>query len=274
MSWKRDGRGTPPLGAPGGDAMRGVGVGGALAAIFIVVVLMYTGVIDPETLFRGISKPPPAATPPPDAEGETAAAVPDDADAAADDDVRPVVEGVLDDTAEVWQGVFEKLGRTYDEPVVVTFQGKTSATCGAATPVTGPLYCADDQKLYLDLALETQLGKGTGATSGFAQAYVIAHEVGHHVQNLLGITQKVAAARQQAVGDEETKLLESFEQQADCLAGVWAHQSQRLRGLIDAAKVDDELRALGAFESSDPATRVESFHRGSETGDVTRCTSM
>jgi predicted metalloprotease len=166
---------------------------------------------------------------------------------AEDDQQAQFVSVVLADTEDVWNELFSRMGRHYEEPVLVLFSGQVSSACGMASAAVGPFYCPGDAKLYIDLSFYDQLQRRFGAPGDFAQAYVIAHEVGHHVQNLLGITSKMEQARGRVSEEEYNQLSVRLELQADFLAGVWAHHAQRAKDILEAGDLEEALRAASAI---------------------------
>lgn len=195
---------------------------------------------------------------------------------------------VLADTEDVWNRIFAQQGRKYREPTLVLFSGKVQSACGMAESATGPFYCPADSKLYLDTTFFVQLDKQLGAPGDLACAYVIAHEVGHHIQNLLGTTDQMEKARRTLSQVEYNDLSVRLELQADFLAGVCLHHADRMKDIIEPGDVEDALRAASAIgddtlqERSGRVARPESFTHGSsdqrlkwfrlglETGDVTK----
>jgi len=249
--------------------------GGGAAVVVIAIVAMLLGV-DP----RSILQAGPELTPP---STETGGAPPAD-DAAAD-----FVSRVLGDTEDVWREQFVQLGAAYREPTLVLFTDAVQSACGFTQSAVGPFYCPRDEHVYIDLGFYRDLREQLGAPGDFAQAYVIAHEVGHHVQNLLGIADQVAAARQRASETQSNALSVRQELQADCLAGVWAFHANRERGLLEAGDVEEGLTAAAAigddrlqrrargyvvpesFTHGTSDQRVRWFREGLETGDVGKC---
>ncbi|MDR7307872.1 neutral zinc metallopeptidase [Rhodoferax saidenbachensis] len=207
----------------------------------------------------------------------------------ADDRMAKFVSTVLADTEDVWTDVFKKGGADYQKPKLVLFRGATSTACGQGQSAMGPFYCPADQKVYIDLGFYETLQKQLGAPGDFAQAYVIAHEVGHHVQNLLGISEKVQQARSRASAAESNALSVRLELQADCLAGVWAHHADNARQLLEkgdveeamnaAAKIGDDALQRGSghavvpesFTHGSSAQRQRWFDKGLKTGTVKAC---
>ncbi|MBB1077435.1 neutral zinc metallopeptidase [Rhodoferax sp. 4810] len=207
----------------------------------------------------------------------------------ADDRMASFVSTVLADTEDVWKDVFTQAGGTYQEPKLILFRGTTSTACGAGQAAMGPFYCPADRKVYIDLGFYETLQNRLGAPGDFAQAYVIAHEVGHHVQNLLGITDKMEQMRGRVSEVEYNALSVRLELQADCFAGVWANHAQASRQLLEAGDVeeamnaaakigDDALQRAGggqvvpdSFTHGSSAQRQRWFDMGLKNGSVKRC---
>ncbi len=200
------------------------------------------------------------------------------------------VRAVLGDTEDTWQQLFQQAGRQYQEPTLVLFNGSVRSACGMASAASGPFYCPADRQVYLDLSFFRELEQRFGAAGDFAQAYVIAHEVGHHVQTLLGVSAKVQAARQRGEPMEgDNGLLVRQELQADCLAGVWAHHAQQRLQWLEAGDLEEALNAANAigddrlqqqsrgqvmpdaFTHGTSAQRVRWFNLGFEQGKVGQC---
>ena len=212
--------------------------------------------------------------------------------APANDDMRNFVAVVLAETDDVWKEAFQQAGRNYEEPKLVLFSGAVESACGMADAAVGPFYCPADQKVYLDLAFFDELHSRFGASGDFAQAYVIAHEVGHHVQTLLGITQKVTRLQARSSTADRNRLSVMMELQADCLSGVWAHQTQKKRNILEAGDIEEGLNAASAigddriqkrtrgyvvpdsFTHGSSAQRVSWFKRGFEQGNVQACNTF
>lgn len=196
---------------------------------------------------------------------------------------------VLADTEETWHELFRRAGGTYQEPTLVLFRGAVSSACGLGQAAMGPFYCPGDHKVYIDLSFYSDLKHRFKAPGDFAQAYVIAHEVGHHVQTLLGISQKVQDARRRASETEANQLSVRLELQADCFAGVWAHHAHRSRQLLEEGDVEEGLAAASAigddrlqkqgqgyvspdsFTHGSSAQRVKWFRTGLERGEMSAC---
>ena len=207
----------------------------------------------------------------------------------ADDRMAKFVSTVLADTEDVWKDVFAKSGGTYKEPRLVLFRGATQTACGRGQAAMGPFYCPGDQKVYIDLGFYETLKTQLGAPGDFAQAYVIAHEVGHHVQNLLGISNKVEQRRGQVSQTAYNALSVRLELQADCFAGVWAYHANNARQLLEqgdveeainaAAKIGDDALQRGSGQAVVPesfthgtsAQRQRWFGTGIKTGSVKAC---
>jgi uncharacterized protein len=205
---------------------------------------------------------------------------------AAQDSLAEFVSVVLKETEDVWNKVFAEHGQRYKEPTLVLFSGGVRSACGSASSATGPFYCPADHQLYIDLSFHDELRERFGAPGDFAMAYVVAHEVGHHIQTLLGYTEKMARLRQRGVGQEEyNKASVRFELQADFLAGVWAHHTAR-KDLLEEGDIDEALRAAAAigddriqreaqgyvvpesFTHGTSEQRMYWFRKGYESGDL------
>jgi predicted metalloprotease len=154
---------------------------------------------------------------------------------------------VLANTEDTWRALFSQKGRSYEEPRLVLFTGAVHSACGTASSAVGPFYCPGDHKVYLDLSFFQDLSQRLGAPGDFAQAYVIAHEIGHHVQNLLGVAEQIAHRQRQTSTAEANVLSVKMELQADCLAGVWGHHARRERRLIEPGDFEEGLRAAAAI---------------------------
>lgn len=208
----------------------------------------------------------------------------------ADDTLRDFVGVVLADTEDVWDSLFTSMHKTYIKPKLVLFSGETQAACGEANAATGPFYCPSDQKVYLDLSFFNELTTRFGASGGnFAEAYVIAHEVGHHVQDLLGITNKVDQQRSlHGSNTGANSLSVKLELQADFFAGIWAHYDQQMKHVINESDINDALSAASAvgddrlqketqgtvtpdsFTHGTAAQRMYWFKKGYTTGDISQ----
>jgi len=212
------------------------------------------------------------------------------ANSAADDKQAAFIATVLNDTEEVWKTVFKQHGATYREPKMVLYRGSTASGCGHASAQMGPFYCPADEKVYLDLGFFDELSRQHNATGDFAQAYVLAHEIGHHIQNMEGTLSKVQKMKQQARGDRSSNQLQvRVELQADCYAGVWAHHAHKRFNILEQGDVEEALRAASAigddtlqkqaqgyvvpdaFTHGSSVQRVEWFRKGIKSGDIRTC---
>ena len=203
--------------------------------------------------------------------------------------LRELTAVVLADTEETWSTILPKYGVNYVEPRLVLFNGLVQSACGTAESAMGPFYCPLDQKIYVDMSFYVDLSQRFGAPGDFAQAYVIAHEVGHHVQNLLGIAQRVRALQERSGKVEANALSVRMELQADCLAGVWARNAAQSRQLLESGDIEEGLRAASAigddrlqkmsqgrvvpdaFTHGSSEQRVRWFRRGLEAGTLEAC---
>jgi hypothetical protein len=261
---------------------RGI-VGGGLGMIILVVVGMFFG-IDPRVILglAGTVQTVQQQVAPPKVEG---------AKGPISDDMGRFVAGVLADTEKTWGTLFQQLGRQYQDPTLVLFTGATPTACGTGQAAMGPFYCPLDQKVYIDLAFYQQLRDRFKAPGDFAQAYVIAHEIGHHVQNQLGIMQKMDAFRQRMSETQYNALSVRLELQADCFAGVWAHHAQN-RNLLEAGDVEEAMRAAAAigddtiqrrtqgrivpdsFTHGSSEQRMRWFMTGMKSGQISACNTF
>ena len=205
--------------------------------------------------------------------------------APAGDPAAEFVSVVLGDTEETWNRVFASAGKNYQEPVLVLFEGSVQSACGSASAASGPFYCPGDQKVYLDLSFFRELDRRFGAPGDFAQAYVVAHEVGHHVQNILGINRQVNQAQQGSNRAGANALSVQLELQADCFAGVWGHHAQK-KDLLDPGDVEEGLSAAAAigddrlsggrvspesFTHGTSEQRARWLRQGLTSGDINSC---
>ena len=199
------------------------------------------------------------------------------------------VSVVLADTEDVWKEQFRAAGQTYAEPNLVLFSGAVQSACGFAEAAMGPFYCPGDGKVYIDLSFYRELKRNMNAPGDFAQAYVIAHEGGHHVQNLLGLSRQMEAMRRQVSKTEYNRLSVKMELQADCFAGLWAHHAHRARQVVEPGDIDEALNAASqigddrlqkqqrgyvtpdSFTHGTSAQRVSWFQRGYQTGRFDNC---
>jgi hypothetical protein len=272
---------------PGGRG--GLAVGGGCGTLILVLVISYLTGVDPRALLQTVESVQPGAPAGVDTTGPLGPAGPQASGDAGEDQLAHFAAVVLADTEETWSGIFRERGRQYRLPTLVLFREGVQSACGIAGSAVGPFYCPGDEKLYLDLGFFEQLARQFGAPGDFAQAYVIAHEIGHHVQNQLGIAERVTAAQQNAGSREEANELSvRMELQADCLAGVWG-RSAAGRGLLEPGDAEEGLRAAQAIGDDRmqrmaqgyvaPETwthgssemRVHWLRRGLESGDPDQC---
>jgi predicted metalloprotease len=266
--------------------MRGpVMVGGGLSTIILILIVLCLGG-DPMALLQQLpqQQPPGQGGPgvPGGFPGGPGAEIGADG---ADDETKQFVSVVLADTEDVWNEQFRLLGQNYQEPRLVLFSGQVRSACGFADAAVGPFYCPADGQVYLDTAFFRELEARFQAPGDFARAYVIAHEVGHHVQNLVGWSDQVQNARQQVGEVEGNRLSVRLELQADYLAGVFAHHAQRSKQILEEGDIEEGLRAASAigddrlqkqtrgyvvpdsFTHGSSEQRVRWFKRGLQTGD-------
>jgi predicted metalloprotease len=252
--------------------------GGGIGGVVILLIAMFFG-IDPSAILQG--------------GGGSESRVPEQTrqnePAGVADEGREFVSRVLGSTERVWGEMFQKAGRQYTEPKLVLFTEQVRSACGFASAASGPFYCGNDQKVYIDLAFYRELRERFKAPGDFAQAYVIAHEVGHHVQNSLGIMDKVQARQQRASEREANALSVRLELQADCLAGIWASLANRDRKILEQGDVEEGLNAAAmigddtlqkrsqgyvvpeGFTHGSSQQRVRWFRTGLQTGDLKQC---
>jgi predicted metalloprotease len=263
----------------------GFGIGGrsvGIGTVVIALVASYFLGVSPGTVINVLSGGGPA----PAVQQGPAKAPP------ADDREARFVSTVLADTEDTWTAIFRKAGQTYVKPRLVLFTGRTQTACGTGQTASGPFYCPGDQKIYIDLSFYRLMQQRFGVSGEFAQAYVIAHEVGHHVQNLMGIMDKVAQVRQGATPTQANALSVRVELQADCFAGVWAKNADKARSILENGDVETALNAATAigddalqkqaqgyvvpdsFTHGSSAQRVRWFKRGLESGQVNACNTF
>jgi predicted metalloprotease len=248
--------------------------GGGIGIVVLALVAMFFGV-DPSVILQDAG----------DSRYETAGqpASPED------DRLAEFSSAVLADTEDTWRGLFRQLGGDYREPTLVLYSGAAESACGFAQAAVGPFYCPGDEKLYLDLSFFRDMARKLQAPGDFAQAYVIAHEVGHHVQRLMGLTERVEQARRRASPEQANAISVRLELQADCFAGVWAHHADRTRNIVEPGDIDEALGAASAvgddrlqmrsrgyvapesFTHGTSEQRVSWFRRGYEAGRPQAC---
>src|SRR5262245_2692556 len=258
-----------------GMLVRRGAVGGGLGALLLLLLAMYFGVDPSAMMDSGVEYNERAPSP-------------------ADETTKKFVSTVLGYTEDTWSDVFRREGRTYREPKLVLFTGAVESACGFGQAAMGPFYCPDDEKVYLDMSFFQDLKDRFHAPGDFAQAYVIAHEVGHHVQNLLGISDRVAALQRRSSEAEGNRASVRLELQADCYAGIWANHTERaeqskMREFLETGDVEEALGAASmigddrlqiqargyvvpeSFTHGTAAQRVRWFRQGFETGDMFMC---
>ena len=254
--------------------------GGGIGIVVIALIAMYFG-IDP-SIFLSQQGPTSSIN-----TQQTTRQIP-----AAENELAEFVSVVLADTEDTWKGLFSQMGKTYREPKLVLFSGAVQSACGFAQAAMGPFYCPADQKVYIDLSFYRDLKNRHGAPGDFAQAYVIAHEIGHHVQTLLGISEKVHSARMRVSQVEGNRLSVMQELQADCFAGLWAHHADRARQVLEKGDIEEALGAASAigddrlqrktrgyatpdsFTHGSSAQRVRWFKQGLKSGSVLDCNTF
>ena len=260
---------------------RGIGVGGiaggGVGVVVIALIAMFFGV-DPRVILQEVGQG--------QAPSGQQQAVPVDP---AQDKLKDFVSVVLADTEDTWGEIFQKGGAHYERPKLVLFTGAVRSACGTAQSAVGPFYCPGDHKVYIDLDFYKMLEQRFGAPGEFAKAYVVAHEIGHHVQNLLGISAKAHAAMERSTRERANQLSVRQELQADCYAGIWANHANRSRHILQAGDVESGLNAAAAigddrlqkqspgyvspesFTHGSSAQRVQWFRRGLESGELSAC---
>ncbi|MGD1896549.1 MAG: neutral zinc metallopeptidase [Phormidesmis sp.] len=262
----------------GGGSPMVVGGGGIGMLVVAVVITLLGG--DPTILLDAAAPPPVSQSP---------AGGPYEATSPEEDELAEFVSVVLAETEDTWNSIFpQEFGGPYREPQLVLFTGAVQSACGTANAADGPFYCPADQQIYIDLDFYRTLRDRLGAPGDFAQAYVIAHEVGHHIQTLLGISDQVRSAQRRMSQTQANQLSVAQELQADCFAGVWAY-SVNEEGLLEEGDIEEALNAASqigddtlqrnqqgyvtpdSFTHGTSAQRVEWFSRGLETGDVDQC---
>lgn len=252
---------------------RQAAVGGGLGAIALAVIVLLLGG-DPQEVMQNLPTSPPAG-------GEQAQALSQE-----DRELGEFVGVILADTEDVWNHIFQQAGERYREPKLVLFSRATESACGYAQSATGPFYCSGDETVYIDLDFFQEMQRRLGARGDFAWAYVIAHEVGHHVQTQLGVMEQYQRKAQGLSQARANQLLVRLELQADFLAGVWAHHAQRMKNMLEEGDVEEGMNAASAvgddrimkqqqgyvvpdaFTHGTSAQRVRWFTKGLKTGDI------
>ncbi|WP_422378790.1 KPN_02809 family neutral zinc metallopeptidase [Roseibium sp.] len=267
----------------GGGSRRRVRTGGGLGltGILVVVGIAWLTGVNPLTLLAQLDG----------GQGgfETSSYQDGQSRSTADDETAEFVSVILADTENTWGDIFREGGGTYPEPTLVLFSGSVSSACGFASSATGPFYCGADSKLYIDLSFYQQLAAQLNAPGDFAQAYVLAHEVGHHIQNVLGILPEFHKAKRSLSKAEGNALSVRVELQADCFAGIWAHYAARQRGFVEDGDIEEALNAASrigddtlqrqaqgyvvpeSFNHGTSAQRARWFRRGFEAGTLQAC---
>ena len=260
---------------PGGAAGGGIGI------IILIVIAVLLGA-DPVKLLNDITYTEDAPT-----SSYDSTTLSDE-----DRELADFVSVVLADTEDTWSELFVKYNGRYREPTLVLFSGAAQSACGFAQSAVGPFYCPDDEKVYIDLSFYRDLKERFDAPGDFAQAYVIAHEVGHHVQNLLGISEQVHSAQRKLGGSDANRLSVMQELQADCFAGVWAHNADRARDILEHGDMEEGLNAASSigddrlqmesqgrvtpdsFTHGSSKQRVAWFKKGLDSGDIESCNTF
>jgi len=252
---------------------RGVAVGGGLGALALTIIVLLLGG-DPKDVLQNLET---SGNP-----GQEQTRVL----SAEEKEMGEFTAVILADTEDVWKQVFQQAGKQYREPKLVLFSGATDSACGNARSASGPFYCSGDERVYIDLSFFQEMQQRLGARGDFAWAYVIAHEVGHHVQNLLGIMEQLQEKQQGLSQAEANQLTVRLELQADFLAGVWAHHAQRMKNMLEEGDIEEGMNAAAAvgddrimkreqgyivpdaFTHGTSAQRARWFTLGLKTGDI------
>ncbi len=252
-------------------------VGGGIGTLVIALVAMYFGV-DPSVVLNQVGNLQPTQ--------QQAAPAPSSPE---DEREKKMMAKVLGSTEDTWSALFQSSGNQYTQPKLVLFTGQVESACGSAQAAMGPFYCPGDHKLYLDMSFFNDLASRYGAPGDFAQAYVVAHEVGHHVQNLLGIADQIHNAQQRASETQSNALQVRMELQADCFAGIWAYHANQAKHILEAGDVEEALAAASgvgddrlqrqargvvvpeSFTHGSSAQRMRWFSAGAKTGDIKQC---
>jgi predicted metalloprotease len=256
-------------------------LGGGVGTIIVILIAMYFGV-DPVPLLETMQSVGPASS----------TGTSPTAEQLENDPLADMVSVVVADTEDVWTAIFAQQGQRYEAPKLVMFTGATQSACGVGQAAMGPFYCPADRKAYIDLGFYDQMKMRFNAPGDFAQAYVIAHEIGHHVQNLLGISGKVHSMKQQLSKADANALSVRLELQADCFAGVWANRADKARNIIESGDVEEALNAASAigddtlqkqsgrgvvpesFTHGTSAQRQKWFRAGLQSGDPDMCNTF
>ncbi|MDK4720855.1 zinc metallopeptidase [Rhizobium sp. CNPSo 3968] len=302
MDWKgrrqsdniEDERGSSPMSGGGGGGFRfpggGIGGGGLSFRTIIVLIVIFLilramgvdviGLLQQSGMLEGGGSGYQQST-----SNSSGGAQP------ANDEMKQFVATVLADTEDTWNGIFKSMGQTYTDPKLVLFSGSFPSACGQASAATGPFYCPSDQKVYLDMAFFKQMKDQFGASGDFAQAYVVAHEVGHHVQDLLGILPRFNQARRTMSEVDANRMSVRIELQADCFAGIWGKFTQQ-KGILQAGDLEEALNAAqqigddtlqkrtqgyvvpDSFNHGTSAQRMKWFKQGFDSGKLSDCDTL
>lgn len=283
MKWERARQSSNIEDRRGRAGLRAGGLGlGSVAIALIVGWFMGVSPVEVLNMLAGQQGQTTASAPVP--------STPEEEAARANDPRRQFVAAILGDTEDVWSAVFQASGQTYPNPTLVLFEGAVDSACGQASSAVGPFYCPADQQVYIDLAFFDEMQRRLGGGGDFAEAYVIAHEVGHHLQTLTGVSRRVNEARRRGENVEgDNGMLVRQELQADCYAGVWAHHAQARHQWLEAGDIEEALNtasAIGddrlqkqsrgqvvpdAFTHGTSAQRVRWFTTGFQSGQLQAC---
>jgi uncharacterized protein len=277
MRWK-DERRSDNVEDRRGISPAGIAIGGGIGTLILVLIATFLGA-DPRQVLNALQQNQQAA---PNQAGAPVNVNP------AEEERADFVKAILGNTEDVWTDLFQQIGKQYQEPHLVLFTSQVDSACGRASASVGPFYCPADQKVYIDLAFYQDLKDKFKAPGEFAEAYVVAHEIGHHVQYLLGISDKIHGEQQRLSKVEADELSVRLELQADFLAGVWAHHAQKKRQILEPGDVDSGLNAAAAigddrmqmeaqgyvvpdsFTHGTSKQRVRWFRKGLQTGDISQ----
>lgn len=280
MRWKTGRRSSNVEDRRGRRISGGSVKGGGIGIVLLALVGMYFG-IDPSVILNSnlLNEQGPTQ--------QTERVANPEEDRLAD-----FVSVVLADTEDTWEAIFREGGAQYEKPKLILFTGQVKSACGFAQSATGPFYCPADKNVYIDLGFYKELKSKLNAPGDFAQAYVVAHEIGHHVQNLLGISSKVQAQRSSISTTAYNKLSVKLELQADCFAGIWANHADRVRSILEPGDVEEALNAASmigddhlqkqsrgyvvpdSFTHGSSAQRVKWFRTGLQSGDINSCNTF
>ena len=284
MRWKKGRRSSNVEDRRGRRIPGGSIKGGGIGIVLLALVGMYFG-IDPSVILN--SNLLNEGSSPGSSGQQTERGANPEEDRLAD-----FVSVVLADTEDTWEAIFRDGGGVYEKPKLILFTGQVKSACGLAQSATGPFYCPADKKVYIDLGFYKELKNKLNAPGDFAQAYVVAHEIGHHVQNLLGISGKVQARRASISETDYNKLSVKLELQADCFAGIWANHADRVRSILEPGDVEEALNAASmigddhlqkqsrgyvvpdSFTHGSSAQRVQWFRTGLASGDINNCNTF